>query len=188
MFGHVELVIPPTLDVVDDVNVVMRRVRSRPKPWCDFHYIGGAWNGLKLLADLDLVPFERKLDEMRITVSAVRWNGSRESMHPESQAEAVDAEWRRLYPGHGDSCPLFAQYKGPPDINWCTVRELPEDLNATRLVVAKPRAKQRFIHMLSEEGLRHFGNKVKPAIRSLQKITPESPTDDWLVVTLCCHW
>jgi hypothetical protein len=188
MFEHAELVIPPSLDVVGDINVVMGGVRSNPKPWCDFHYIGGSWNGLKLVAELDLEPFERKLNAMHVTVAAVRWHGRRDTMLPESQAEAVDAEWRRLYPGRGDSCPLFSQYKGPPDINWCAVRELPESLIAARLVVAKPHAKQRIIHMLSDEGLHHFANKVKPAIRSLQELTPQSPTDDWLVVTLCCHW
>jgi hypothetical protein len=188
MFDHVELVIPPTNHVRSDVDAVMRHVMTRRHPWCDFYYIGGRWNGLKVVIDLDLEPFDRRLDEMQVRVSYVDWNGNRQSLRPESQAEAIDLEWRRLYPGRGDYCPLFAQYKGPPDINWCPVGGLSDTIRATRLVVAKPTGRRKIIHVLTEDDLRPFDNKVKVAIRSLQKLTPESPTDDWLVVTLCCHW
>lgn len=188
MFDHVELVIPPSITVRDDIDVVMRHVMTRRSPWCDIYYIGGAWNGLKQIIDLDLEPFDRRLAEMKVTVCVVKWNGGRPSLRPESQGAAVDAEWQALYPGRGESCPLFAQYKGPPEINWCRVAEVPDALTAHRLVVAKPYNRRKIIHMLDEEHLRTFDNKVKSAIRSLQQITPKAPADDWHVATLCCHW
>lgn len=188
MFEHVELVIPPTTHVTEDVGRFMRYVMRKPTAWCDMYFIGGAWNGLKQIIDLDLAPFNDRLDEMKVTVSPVRWAASRDSLSPESQAAAVDAEWRSLCPGRGDSCPLFAQYQGPLDINWCPVADLPARLKADRLVVAKPCIRRKVIHMLDEGQLRPFDSEIRSAIRALQIRTPRSPADDWLVVSLCCHW
>ena len=150
MFQHVELVIPPTNYVRSDVDIVMRHVMTRCNAWCDFYYIGGSWNGIKQIIDLDLEPFNQRLDEMKTTVWAVGWGGGRDRLLPESQVAAVDAEWRRLYPGRGESCPLFEQYKGPPDINWCRVAEVPDVLTAPRLVVAKSHGRRKIIHMLDD--------------------------------------
>lgn len=188
MFEHVELVIPPTKYVPDAVNALMRHAMARRHSWCDFYLIGGAWNGLKTTLDLDLEPFKRRLDEMKVTVSRVKWSASRPILKPESQREAIDAEWCKLYPGRGYSCPLFSPYNGPVDINWCRVLELPDGIKAHRLVVGRPYSRRKITHMLDAEHLQAFNNEVKPAIRWIRNTTPKSPEDNWLAVTLCCHW
>jgi hypothetical protein len=202
---HTEVVIPPTDDIEGAIDKLMAPFNEqcdeedgdRRHAFWDWFVIGGRWSGEKMVARLGedkLTEFHKKLAEMKLTVSGVV--AGKETISPPEQIPAVDALWREHFPGAGDVCPLFDHYKGG-NVDVCTVADLPERLNAFRVIVANAEGYATF--MLAKEiwnGVTWqdsaFDGLIKPVTDLFQKgenwpYTQAKVTPDWLVVTVDYH-
>lgn len=216
MHYHTEIIMPPTSDVEAAVASIMapfdenssdEESASAHRFW-DWYVIGGRWSGAKVQAKLGgerLSAFMDKLQAMKVTVSGLQCG--KQELQPASQIDVVDALWRADFPESGlDKCPLF-KHSGdtlPGDV--CKLSELPADLSAVRVIIARPAddfGPMRAEYMAQEDfwnGCNHVRStwdmKVASAVadhtKRLQNYTEEArakltPREDWLVVTVDYH-
>ncbi len=222
MHSVLEMVIPPNLDIVATVKEVMDATLQHDDDeekdkghcdWWDFYVIGGRWSGNKLMATLDpekVKAFHELLIAKKVTVSGLVCG--KEELQPASQIPMVDRLWREWFPGKADKCPLFKhgrdQYRkdGYYSDDVCTIAELPDSLECTRLIVAGPSyGKEPTLQprrMICTEFWNHvehqkteFDGKVKPALMGMIELakSDEWPMNgskidlDWAVVTVDYH-
>lgn len=151
MHYHLEIIMPPTENVAEAVEKIMKPFSEnsddeyqRKYAFWDFYVIGGRWAGEKMRVAFDqdkLRAFDDALREKNVTVSGVQ--AGKAKLEPASQIEMVDALWREYFPEAGDVCPLFAHYNdqykhsdGHPDI--MPLKDVPARLSAERVIVAAP--------------------------------------------------
>jgi hypothetical protein len=121
MHYHCEIVLPAeTEDIEAAVKTVMHPFRENDRTddddcldsFWDFYVLGGRFAGRKQLAALD----QQKVDAFNewCLLELITCHGFRcgkQSLHPSSQIEKVDAKWNELFPqadGTKVACPIFS--------------------------------------------------------------------------------
>ena len=206
MHFSVEVVIPPVDDIDDTINRLMSSCESDfdngERPWFDFWRKGGRFSGNKLLASLSrakLREFEAELNALAVSVSCVQCG--KPELNPETQIETVNKLWQEYFPGTSRDCPYFHHFDSSGYGDVCLVKEVPERLTCSRLIVAKPDKNnleyvQPVIMLEEEEDSLNpfsFDGNVKKAldlIRERDSARGHSLglDDNWVVVTLDCHY
>jgi hypothetical protein len=122
MHYHLEIVMPPTTDVMGAVTRIMQPFdenlpetdENKSAGFWDFWEIGGRWTGEKLLCALGkerVRQFHKLLYDHNVTVSS--FQAGKPTLEPASQAEKVNALWNAVFPDAPvKECPLFDNYKG----------------------------------------------------------------------------
>jgi hypothetical protein len=183
---------------------------TNPNTFWDFWVIGGRWASSKLTDALDpekKEAFFKELTDMGITVSGV--TAGKQSLQPETQIPVVDAVWKKYFP-EWDACPLFAHYHNQyadqgavGDI--LPLKEVPNETNCATFIIAGLNVNRKLDvkHLLFDSiwnGVSWqdtaFDGKVLPAIENykeklsrypLDYAARNTPTDDWLLVTVDYH-
>ena len=179
----------------------------------DFYIIGGRWAGHKLTAGLDkdkLDSFYADLKDKEVTVSGLQCG--KQEIAPASQIPMVDKIWSSCFPEYtGRACPLFNHANNQYE-NDCLygdvlrIKDVPDGVSCSRFIVANYDYKDEKLEaktMLSTDiwngvnhektdwngmlrtaldkhisGLRHYKQEYKDK---------NTPTDDWIVVTVDYH-
>lgn len=217
MHYHLEIVMPPTDDVKAAVEQILAPFDESPehpdedgpsgKEFFDYWDLGGRWSGSKLQAAF---PKER-LDAFWADINAAKFTVSgliagKEEINPSSQIPAVDALWCKHFPESPVKvCPMFKHYKG--DIgDVMRLGDVPQALTCSRVIVAhhwKDAGKLEAGYMVETEfwnGVCHtrsfWGGKFLEAMADhAEKMmgyreeyrAKNTPTPDWLVVTIDYH-
>ena len=149
MHTHLEIVMPPTEDVVAIVDKILAPFSENneneddhhlEKFW-DWYQIGGRWSGSKYEARFDpklIQEFRDWMVEEKITVSGIVFG--KEELSPESQIPKVDKKWNEMFPSETFiPCPLF-KHSGlelPNDI--MRLGDMPERVTCARVIICAPK-------------------------------------------------
>lgn len=215
MHYHAEIIMPPTNNVEAAVESIMAPFdennndeNSSSHRFWDWYEIGGRWSGHKAQTKLGAAridAFMEKLRSMSITVSGIQFG--KQELQPASQIDTVDALWRAEFPESGiDKCPLFKHSGSLIFGDVCKLSEIPENLTAVRVIIARPEDKfgpARAEYMMQEDfwnGCTHVRStwdmRVSTALDDyksrIKQYTDEyrekiSPRCDWLCVTIDYH-
>lgn len=211
MHYHLEIIMPPTEDVESAVREIMKPFSENEdgnnNSFWDWYVIGGRFAGAKLNYDKSKEDaFYAWLKEEGVTVSGVQCG--KQELSPDTQALKVDAKWAEMFPESGlDTCPLFAhyhdQYKDslqPPDV--ALLGSVAKDLSASAVIVTRgDRMEAEYmIHQSMWNGVTHIDTKWDGLVLSAVEMCKErmenykeeykannTPTDDWLCVTVDYH-
>lgn len=212
MHYHLEVILPPTHDVEKDLNAILapfdENAEEPDHPFWDWWVIGGRWAGVKQEArfpEEKLDAFRQWLTDEHITVSGVQFG--KQELSPASQIAKVDAKWQQMF-GVTTPCTLFRHSnsgRGALDGDICTVKDLPDSLTASHVIIAGPAYKEGIeaCYMVQQEcwnGVTHvksdWDGNVCTALdkwrRDMEHYRDEwreahTPKEDWLVVTVDYH-
>lgn len=213
MHFHVEVIVPPTANIVEAVSRVMQfnENDNERHGFYDWYVVGGRWSGEKLLCGLDqakLDEFGQALKQAEVMVSGMQC-GKQEIVKPE-QVEYTDALWREMFPGKGEHCPLFAHYNDqyandPINVDVCRVKDIPDGLTCEALLIGsvKTGGVRECEYLLRKSiwnGVVHqdttWDGSVKKALQMYADMIKDyreeyretrRVKDDWLCVTVDCH-
>jgi hypothetical protein len=216
MHYHLEIIIPRTDDVESAVANILAPFDEngtddedgyRKHSFWDWYVIGGRWAGAKLEAKLgDMAPFYDELKKRNVTVAGLQCG--KQTLQPASQIPLVDAMWREMFPESGlDVCPLFDHSPSVIVGDICTLKEMPERLSASRVIIAGPSYddpdKFKAVHMIEGSvwnGVSHVdttwdGNVLNAVNAWRERIagyadeyqSKNTPTDEWITVTVDYH-
>lgn len=189
--------------------------RSSNQFW-DYYVIGGRLSGTKLMARYDkakIDEFYAWLQAEKVTVSSVRCG--KQTLEPASQIPKVDAKWNEMFPPpsgrYAMACPIFDHASKQEYGDVCKLSEMPEGLTAKHVIIAHKKYSGEMEwngpltagFMLQESmwnGCNHveidWDGTVKSALEkhvehlknyAQQYIESNTPTPDWLVVTVDYH-
>ena len=221
MHRHCEVIMPPSSDIGKDLEKIMspfyeNRDDCDGNEFWDFYVMGGRFAGIKETCGYNqerLDEFYKKLNENKITVSGVICG--KQQINPATQIPMVDKLWNDVFPtenGEIVACPLFAHSNNQYDSNdliscdICRVEEIPENLIASRVIIACPsydgnEIEAKFMICDSQWNGINFMNvdwdgKVKSAIEKFldkcdcyredykQKVLPKP---NWICITVDYH-
>lgn len=216
---HNEIILPPVADVEKAVAQIMSPFNERSDDedhdprgaFWDWYQLGGRWSGCKTEAALDpeaIAAFNAWLHAEKVMVKGMVCG--KQELADATTIAKVDAKWREMFPGAGEHCIMFQHASPgnrgtlPGDI--CTLAELPERLNAFRVIIAGPLndgSGLEAVDMISDSvwnGVRHvktaWDGKVVNAVDAWRKTLElysdsyrknNTPQPDWLVVTVDTH-
>jgi hypothetical protein len=153
MHYHLEIIMPPTEDIVASVAEIMTPFdengrdedgEANQHAFWDFYSIGGCWAGYKAELGLDqrkLQQFRQWLLDEKVMVKGVICG--KQELADVATIAKVDTKWREMFPDGGDRCTLFRHsndpYKEylPGDV--LRICALPEKLTASHVIIAAPR-------------------------------------------------
>lgn len=215
MHYHLEIIMPPTDDVESAVTEILAPFDENERdgedasscPFWDWWVIGGRWSGDKMLEVLgrDKVDeFQKTLQEANITVSSFR--AGRPTLQPPEQATVVNSMWNAAFPDSPiKECPLFDNYKGS-DGNVMKLSEVPPAMPCSHVIIADhdyENEKLEAKFMIQDQvwnGVNHIdtkwdgtlGGALAMNVAELTHHRPgwaarQTPSDDWLVVTVDYH-
>lgn len=211
MHYSLEIIMPPVADVKAAVKDILRPFSeneedARHSFW-DWWKIGGRYSGHKAEATVapeKLEAFQAELKRRKVTVSGLVWG--KQELQPTSQIEMVDALWREMCPGAGQSCPMFKHSGERSGSDVCTFKDLPPALTAYKLIIAAPDYEGKKLEAVSMftkalwNGVTHEDTKWDGSVASgiamhlarLENYKKEyaakvTPQPDWIAVTVDYH-
>ena len=213
MHFPVEVVIPPTRSVEDEVRKILSPFdedcgeSTGVNAFWDWWAIGGRYSGRKLLHKFEskkIDAFTQMLSDKKFTVS--NFQAGKQELRPKDQIPAVDALWREYFPDGGGVCPLFAHAGEslPGDI--MCLGDAPASLKSERILFARGKGDNKFFNCSMMLATSYWNGVVWQETRwdgtlgaamnmlneTLGTGTDEHkeknmPSPDWLVVTVDCH-
>lgn len=212
MHSHLEIIMPKTTDISGAIASIMAPFNE----FWDFYVIGGRWAGEKEKCRYNPEVLQRFFDvlqENNVTVSS--FQAGKQTLFPSSQIPMVDKLWSEFFPtedGTIVACPIFSHSNNQYDSNdllacdICLVEEIPENLTASRVIVAGPNYKETGVEatfMLTDSqwnGVNHmpiaWDGNVKTALEMCKKHFENykeewkekvTPKPDWICVTVDYH-
>jgi hypothetical protein len=193
MHFHVEVLIPPSVNIEDAVDKALAPFDKNAGDTCyafyDWYKIGGRWSGSKLealLGEERIDAFIEEVKKRKFTISNVQVG--KPTLKPESQQKEVDELWHEHFPElELGPCLLFSHSgpRHPHDI--CHLKDIPLSFSAHRVLFVDDNAAPLF--MLT----RDFWNGVSFQ-RAAWNGTLEHALEifkiehiNWMTVTVDCH-
>ena len=213
MHSHLEIILPYVPDVETAIDSLMQPFNECDEKnmhaFWDWYEIGGRWSGTKLTATLDpeaLDRFNDELNAMPLTVSAVQC-GKPELM-PDSQAVLVDQLWRRHFPhSKQQQCPFFRHAGSKMPLDIATLGECSMHTEAAHFMIAGTyNPEDTSLHPMTmlineiwngvsfqktvfdgtlQSALDYHNQRFTNTRDEYRKLN--TPTEDWLVVTVDYH-
>lgn len=207
MHYHLEIIMPPIDEdkVEASVGTILapfdENNEDNTHTFWDWWVIGGRWSGAKVRASLrpeKLEAFHKLLSDEGVTVSGLRCG--KEKLDPATQQGRVDQIWREWFPESGyQACPLFehAGERLPGDV--MRLGDVPEGLTCARAILVE--ADLTALEMLEKSAWNGVSWQDCSWDGSIPKLIEKgarphaqpkwkeanTPTDDWLVVTVDYH-
>lgn len=212
MHYHLEIIMPPTNDVLEKIKEILAPFNEQPEEgeesshaFWDWYVIGGRYSGQHLLSKYKgkkLDSFYEDLRRNKVTVSG--FVDGKEELQPATQIPFVDALWQTHFPEEDGPCPIFKhsgdQYKNSYE-NICRVADLQEGLECSRLIITNCEFHPEFMIEDSyyngvswidskwegsvKDGLKMYSEKTNHYAEEWRQKNEVKP--EWLLVTVDYH-